>query len=80
MLCMSAAKSYVPECYIYTSQNDRISSKKTLKVLGFRFGKEPNVREHVKGLLSKFRSRIWTLRHLKRNGYNSNSLVVFIPL
>ena len=76
MLCVSAARSYVPECYIHTSRNDRITSTNTLKVLGFTFGNEPNVKAHVAVLLRKFRSRIWALRHLKRNGYNNVGLVV----
>ena len=39
LLCMSAAKSYIPECYIVTSTNERITSEATtLKVLGFTFG------------------------------------------
>ena len=77
MICISSARSYEPECYFLTSANERISSAATIiKVLGFTFGREPNVKIHVGLLLNKFKSRIWALRHLKKNGFTNENLVL----
>ena len=45
-----------------------------LKILGFVFGTKPTVQAHIDHLSKKFRSRIWTLRHLKKAGIGVNDL------
>ena len=76
MLCISSARSYLPEAYFHSSDGTRIKSSASLKVLGFTFTGEPNVRAHIKLLQQKFKARIWALRHLRRNGFQQKDLVL----
>ena len=76
MITISTARSYHSESYILTTTGTRISSEDTLKVLGFTFSKRPDVSEHIKITLRKFKCRIWALRHLKRNGLKKNDLTL----
>ena len=46
-----------------------------MKVLGFYFGTEPNVHINMKEVQRKFKSRLWSLRHLKKNGFTEADLV-----
>ena len=46
-----------------------------MKILGFNFNTSPTVKFHLKILQRKFKSRIWALRHLKRNGFKQSELV-----
>ena len=46
-----------------------------MKILGFIFGTDPDVGEHVKALSLKFRKRVWVLRHLKKSGIPTTDLV-----
>ena len=48
------------------SEGNRITSGKTLKILGFTFGSQPSPEAHVSKVESKFRAKIWSLRFLKR--------------
>ena len=75
MLCISSARSYVPCPYLQTIENQTITASKSMKVLGFHFSSEPNVKENLYVLQNKFKNRIWALRHLKRNGFKQNDLV-----
>ena len=50
-------------------------SGKELKVLGFNFSDEPTVRAHLRVVQRKFKCRVWSLRHLKRNGFSQSDLV-----
>ena len=81
MLCISAARSYKPELYILSADKTRVSSSPTLKILGFTLSSEPNAKEHLRLLQQKFKSRVWTLRHLKLNGFKKEDLVlVYKPM
>ena len=75
LLCISPPLSYVPDPFIDDSKDDRITAVKELKILGFHFNTEPNVKAHMAITQKKFLSRIWTLRHLRRNGFKPNELV-----
>lgn len=60
----------------YINMNgDRIDSMDNLKLLGFVFGREPNVREHVAEIKRKFRSRFWSMIHLRRAGFKGDQLL-----
>ena len=74
MLCVSAAKSYIPEAYFSASDGSKVSSQETLKVLGFN-SDHPSVKVHVEITQKKFKNRVWSLRHLKRNGFSKPDLV-----
>ena len=38
-----------------------------MKVLGFVFGPRPTVQPHIDHLCTKFRARVWILRHLRKS-------------
>ena len=61
MLCISAASSYTPIAYVDTPDGSRITSESSMKVLGFMFGQQPNVKDNMKSVQRKFRSRVWSL-------------------
>ena len=50
-------------------------SGKSMKLLGFMFGDEPNVSAHVWEIKRKFRARFWSLIHLRRVGFRGHELV-----
>ena len=74
VLCISAASTGTVESYINTA-NSRITSTNQLKILGFWFDQRPGVELHIEKLEKKFRSRLWTLRHLKRSGMTERDLL-----
>ena len=76
MLCISAARSYIPKSYIISTDGTKISSSDTLKILGFTFTSDPNAKKHLQILQNKFKSRIWALRHLKKTGFKTEELVL----
>ena len=76
MICVSAARSYKPKANINAGDNNNIETADLpLRVLGFYFGTEPNVKANMSVLQRKFKSRIWALRHLKQNGFKQGELV-----
>ena len=75
MLCISAARGYTPASYIITDNNDRIESSDCMKVLGFHFDMAPNVKHHMKLLHRRFKCRMWSLRHVKRNVFKQSELL-----
>ena len=52
-----------------TIQGQRIESSTSLKLLGFIFGQEPNVSNHIEEIKRKFRARFWSIIHLRRSGF-----------
>ena len=74
MLCISSSTNTI-KSYIRTDSGQEIRSGDELKILGFWFGTKPTVSVHVTKLTEKFRSRLWSLRHLKRSGMSSNDLL-----
>ena len=50
MICISAARTYTPVSFINTSNNTEISSEgvELMRVLGFYFSNEPNVKENMR--------------------------------
>ena len=63
VLCVSAARNSNVESYI-NAPNSRIKSGKELKILGFWFGRSPDVSVHIEKTIKKFRARLWTIRQL----------------
>ena len=62
MLCIHPFTSDDMSTYIKTPSEQVIKSTESLKILGFHFNKEPNAIHHVKILLGKFYSKLWTIR------------------
>ena len=67
LLCISDPRKSDIISHIVTD-GVKVSSVDTMKILGFVFGKSPNVTEHVKYIIGKFNRAIWSLTHLKRAG------------
>ena len=76
MLCISACSSYTPETYFCTTNGMCIGCTNSMKVLGFTFSGEPNVKKHLGILQSKLKCRLWALRHLRKNGFKQSELVL----
>ena len=55
-------------------RGEKIISSDKLKLLGFMFGKDPNVGSHVAEIKRKFRSRYWALIHLRKSGFLGKEL------
>ena len=65
----------MPSAFIDTPAGHRIESSETLRVLGFYFDSSPSVHANMKIVQRKFKSRVWCLRHLKKNGFSTSELV-----
>lgn len=72
MLCITDVKEV--RSYIVVD-GSRLVSGDQLKILGFTFGKKPNVTEHVNAMLIKLRRRLWILPILKQSGMSRPDLV-----
>ena len=75
VLAISDSLSYVPKTFIENEEGEIIESSDSLKVLGFNFTNRPSVQAQVDSIIKKFKQRYWTLRHLRRVGFNSEELV-----
>ena len=75
LLCVSAARSFTPEPYIVDSVRKRVEACGTLKCLGFTFYNKPDARCHLETLVTRLRKRIWSIRHLRKAGFNQPELV-----
>ena len=74
MLCIHPCIHNDVETHIMT-ENSRISSAKSLRILGFNFDSMPNATHHVRLTIEKFYSRLWTLRFLKKGGLPEHKLL-----
>lgn len=74
LLMVSAPNGFKNESYIRIGQ-EQIKSEDRMKLLGFVFGPEPNVRLHVEEIKSKFRARFWSLIHLRKSGFKGVELL-----
>ena len=73
LLLISPPNGFNNNAYI-SIQGQKISSGQKLKLLGFVFGNEPNVSEHVAEIKLKFRTRFWSLIHLRNSGFKGDEL------
>ena len=74
VLCIHVNKTNIISSYINTNEG-QIESTDKLKILGFKFGSEPNAILHVTGLIHKFNIKLWTLRFLRKSGMDSENLL-----
>ena len=73
LLCISGRSDSIVTTHI-KNEGQMIESGSSLKILGFYFGTKPGVEEHVANIEKKFRSRIWSLRFLKRARLSNTQL------
>ena len=78
LLCISTAIHDQCTAYIRPTVNGETketTSKNELKNLGFWFSNRLTVNLHVEKMCASFRSRLWSLRRLRRSGLPSADLV-----
>ena len=75
MICISAATDFTADAFILDSDQNRIGCSDTIKALGMRFSNRLDMEAHVQYVIRAVRSRFWTLRNLKLNGFTSDELV-----
>ena len=75
MICLSGATDYEADAYILDSENNRIGCGDSIKALGLRFSRNLDMGAHVNHVVKAMRSRYWTLRNLKKNGFNTEELL-----
>ena len=63
MLCVSDSLSYKADAFMLDEDQGRLGCQERLKALGMYFSNRPNMDEHVKSIVKRFRSRYWTLRN-----------------
>lgn len=73
LLCISATNH---TCNAYIKDGgDTIIGGDTLKILGFTFNRSPTVEAQVHQMITKFRTRLWTLRYLRTSGMGVDDLL-----
>ena len=75
MICTSGALDYTADAFIYNEDQNRIGCGKTIKALGVYFLSNLDMEAHVQHIERSMRSRYWTLRNLKSNGFTDTELV-----
>ena len=75
LLCISDAMNYSPSVYILDADGNKIEGSCEMKLLGFHFSNKPTVALHLATTAKKIRQRYWSLRHLRRVGFNNEELV-----
>ena len=73
MICIASACGREVESFISTDEGP-IESQKRLKILGFTFGNRPNADAHMETMTTKFKTRIWLLRNLRKAGVPKEDL------
>ena len=74
LVCISPASHHHVTSFINVDNGNKISSQTQLKQLGFWFSDKPNVDVHIEHIISKFRKRIWIVRHMKKAKIPSEDL------
>ena len=75
MVCISGATDYKADAFILDSDQNRVGCTSSIKALGIRFSNRLDMEDHVQYMVKAMRSRYWTLRNLKKNGFNAEELV-----
>ena len=75
VLCISDSRTYKAKAFIEDAEGVEIDSVEKLKVLGLHFSSRPDMADQVEAICRKFRSRVWTLRHLHHRGFSQADLL-----
>ena len=75
LLAVSASTSYQAKAHIYDENDQRIDCQNDLKALGFIFNSRGDVSSQIDMLCRKFRRKVWTLRHLRKNNFSEDELL-----
>ena len=74
IMCVSGALDYQADAFILDSDQNRLGCSQSMKALGIHFSNRLDMEDHVRYIEKALRSRYWTLRNLKKNGFNSQEL------
>ena len=74
-LLISELKAYNPGTFFYDRQGNKIENSQSIKILGFHFSSDPDMRAQVESIKKSFRSRKWILHHLGHNGFSQTDLL-----
>ena len=74
LLCIHPNPNIETESYI-NADDMQITSQKSLKILGFVFSYDGGMEENTKAIAKSYYSRLWRLRHLKKNKIPHKDLV-----
>ena len=75
-LLIAELKNYNPSAYFYDSEQNKVTSSQDMKILGFRFSSDPDMRAQVEAIKRAFRTRKWVLHHLGHNCFSQAELLV----
>ena len=75
LLVMSASRSYQAKAHIYDENKQRVDSTESMKMLGFIFNQKADTSTHVEKLCTKFRQKVWSIRKLRKAGFNEEELL-----
>ena len=75
LLCISEARTYEAAAFIEDGGGCLIESTNAMKVLGLYLSSKPDMSAQVDSICRKFRSRVWTLRHLHHRGFSEQELL-----
>ena len=75
MMCTSGATEYKADAYMFDSEGNRIGCTEFVKALGVYLSSDLTLTRQVDVVARRFRQRYWTLRNLKKNGFNEEELV-----
>ena len=75
MMCISGALDYKADAYILDADQNRVGCTDSIKALGIRFSTTLDMEAQVQHVTKAVRMRYWTLRNLKKNGFNTEELV-----
>ena len=74
MICVSGAE-YNADAYILDENQSRIGCTDSIKALGVYFSNDLSMERHVRHIIKSVRTRYWTLRNPRANGFNTEELV-----
>ena len=63
------------DAFIDDADGNRIRCQPNMKALGMRFSSRPDMSAHVDWIAKNLRERFWTLRNLRKSGFNDSELV-----
>lgn len=75
MVCVSDALGYTADAFILDEDQKRLGCQEGFKALGMYFSNRPTMWAQVQAVKKKIKSRYWTLRNLKKSGFNEQELV-----
>ena len=74
LLCITSAINYEVRSHINIDGQTLVSGD-TMKIVGYTLGRCPGLEEHVKAIRKSYGARAWTIKHLKRTGIDTPTLV-----